>query len=336
MEMTLANFQVVITDSGYKSYDIERQLVESIGGTLTVRQCTTEDDVVALARDADGVIVRLQPFSDKVMGQLKKCRVVGRYGVGVDNIDTKAATRQGIAVGNVCDYAINEVSEQALALLLSCARKITSHDKLIRAGAWDIGQKDPVHRMQGRTLGLLGLGRIPQVLVKKVQGFEFRIIAHDPFVTADVARKLGVTLVDFDTLLAESDYLSVHAPLNDKTRHIINESALRKMKPTAILVNTARGPVVDIPALCKALKEGWINSAGIDVHEQEPVPKDYCLFGLENVVIADHAGWYSEESIADLQRGAAEAVVAVLKGGWPKFLVNPDVKEVASKKWSTK
>ena len=329
----MAKFRVVITDSGYKTYDIERGLVTSIGGELEVKQCQTEEEVVALAKDADGVIVRLQPFTDKVMGQLPRCRVVGRYGVGVDNIDVAAATRHGIAVGNVCDYAINEVSEQALALLMSCARKITSHDKLVRAGAWDIGQKDPVHRMQGRTLGLVGMGRIPQALIKKVKGFEFRIIAFDPFMSKEEAAKHGVTLVDMDTLLAESDYISVHAPLNEKTRHMIDETALRKMKPTAILVNTARGPVVDVQALCKALKEGWINSAGVDVHEQEPAPKDYCLFGLENVVIADHAGWYSEESIEELQRGAAEAVASTLAGGWPKFLVNPAVKDVAAKKW---
>jgi len=330
----LAKWHVVITDSGYSSYDIERTRLDTIDAELVVKQCQTEDDVIDLARDADGVIVRLQPFSERVCAALPKCRVVGRYGVGVDNIDCEAATRHGIAVGNVCDYAINEVSEQALGLLLSCARKITSHDKRIRTGEWDIGQTDPIHRMQGRTLGLIGLGRIPQVLVGKVKGFDFRILVHDPFVSDDLAAKLGVTLVDLDTLLAESDYISVHAPLNDKTRHMIDESALRKMKPTAILINTARGPVVDVNALYKALKEGWINSAGIDVHEDEPVPKDYCLFELDNVVISDHAGWYSEESIADLQRGAVDAVVAVLSGGWPKFLVNPDVKEFARKKWS--
>ena len=330
----MAKWHVVITDSGYSSYDIERTRLDTIDAELVVKQCQTEDDVIDLARDADGVIVRLQPFSERVCAALPKCRVVGRYGVGVDNIDCEAATRHGIAVGNVCDYAINEVSEQALGLLLSCARKITSHDKRIRTGEWDIGQTDPIHRMQGRTLGLIGLGRIPQVLVGKVKGFDFRILVHDPFVSDDLAAKLGVTLVDLDTLLAESDYISVHAPLNDKTRHMIDESALRKMKPTAILINTARGPVVDVNALYKALKEGWINSAGIDVHEDEPVPKDYCLFELDNVVISDHAGWYSEESIADLQRGAVDAVVAVLSGGWPKFLVNPDVKEFARKKWS--
>jgi len=332
----LSHLNVVITDSGYKSYEIEREVLAPLNVNLVIQQCQTEDDVIALARDADGVIVRLQPFTDKVMSSLPKCRVVGRYGVGVDNIDVKAATRHGIAVGNVCDYAVNEVAEQALALLLSCARKVTGHDKLIRAGAWDIGQKDPIHRIHGRTLGLIGLGRIPQMLVRKVAGFEFDVLACDPFISEEDASKLGVRLVDLDTLLAESDYISVHAPLNEKTRHMINESALRKMKPTAILINTARGPVVDIQALYRALKEGWINSAGIDVHEQEPVPKDYCLFELENVVISDHAGWYSEESIMDLQRGAAEAVLAVLKGGWPKFLVNPDVKETAKKKWSTK
>ena len=329
----MAKWKVVITDDGYEHYDIEREVLSAADADVTVKMCDTEEDVIALAKDADGVIVRLQPFSEKVMKALPKCRAVGRYGIGVDNIDCKAATTHGIAVGNVCDYAVNEVSEQALALILSCARKTVSHDKRIRAGEWDIAQKDPIHRIQGATLGVIGLGRIPQELVKKVKGFEFRILVFDPFIGEDVAKKLGVQLVDLDVLLAESDFVSVHAPLNDKTHHMIDEVALKKMKPTATLVNTARGGVVDTDALYKALKEGWINSAGIDVHEQEPVPKDYKMFELENVIISDHAGWYSQESIAALQRGAAEAVAAVLSGGWPKFLVNPDVKDVYSKKW---
>ena len=333
----MAKWQVVITDDGYAHYDIEREVLSRVDAEVTVRMCETEDEVIALAKekDADGVIVRLQPFTEKVMEALPKVRAVGRYGIGVDNIDCEAATRHGVAVGNVCDYAVNEVSEQALALLLSCARKTASHDRRIRAGEWDIAQADPIHRVHGATLGLIGLGRIPQVLVRKVKGFQFRILATDPFISQDVADDLGCELVDLDTLLAESDFISVHAPLNDKTRHMIDESALRKMKPTAILINTARGGVVDTDALYRALKEGWINSAGMDVHEDEPVPKDYKMFGLDNVVISDHAGWYSEESIAELQRGAAEAVAAVLSGAWPKFLVNPDVKEVYKKKWKT-
>ena len=331
--MAKAKWKVVITDSGYKTYDAERAVLAKAGAEVTIKQCATEDDVIALAKDADGVIVRLQPFSAKVMDACPRVRVVGRYGIGVDNIDVAAATQRGIAVGNVTDYAVNEVAEQAIALMLACARKISSHDKRVRAGEWDIAQKDPVYRIQGRTLGLVGLGRIPQALVKKVKGFEFRVLAFDPFIPKDVAAALGVTLVDFDTLLAESDFVSVHAPLGEKTRHLINEAALRKMKKTAILVNTARGGVVDTKALHKALKEGWINSAGMDVHEQEPVPKDYMMFGVENVVIADHAGWYSEESIAELQRGAAEAVASVLTGGWPRCFVNPQAKEAATRKW---
>ena len=323
----MMKWRVVITDSGYKHYNIERELIESIGGELEIRHCVTEEDVIALAKDADGVIVRLQPFSAKVIENLRRCQVAARYGVGVDNIDIAAATRKGIIVVNVVDYAVNEVAEHTLALLLSCVRKITSHDKKIRAGAWDIGLRDPIYRIKGKTLGLVGLGRIAQALVKKVKGFELRILAYDPFLSEEVAKKLRVELVELDTLLEESDYISLHAMLNEKTKHLINERRLRKMKPNAILVNTSRGGLVDTKALYRALKEGWINSAGIDVHEEEPVPKDYCLFELDNAVISDHAAWYSEESIEELQRGAAEAVAAVLCGRWPKSVVNPEVKK---------
>ena len=320
--------RVVITDSGYRHYNIERELVESVGGELEVKHCVSEDDVINLAEEADGVIVRLQPFSEKVIKNLKKCRVVARYGIGVDNIDAAAATKKGIVIANVVDYAVNEVAEQALGLLFSCVRKISSHDRQIRAGAWDIGVGDPIYRMQGKILGLIGLGQIAQALVRKVKGFELRILAHDPFVSKETAKELTVELVDFEPLLKESDYISLHVPLTEKTRYIINEETLGKMRSTAILINTSRGGLIDTMALYRALKEGRINSAGLDVHEKEPVPRDYCLFELDNVVISDHAGWYSEESIENLQRGAAEAVVAVLSGGWPKSVVNPEVKEV--------
>lgn len=323
--------KVAITDAGYRDYKIEEEIVKSVGGTLEIRHCVTEEDVIELAKDADGVIVRLQPFTEKVIKNLKKCRVIARYGTGVDNIDIVAATKKGIVVANVADYAVNEVAEHALALLFSCIRKITSHDRKIRAGAWDIGQRDPIYRIQGKTLGLIGLGKIAQTLIKKVRGFEFRILAYDPFISEEVAEKIGVELTGLNRLLEESDYILLHAPLNGNTRHLINEKALQKMKRTSILVNTSRGGLIDTKALYKALKEGWINSAGLDVYEEEPPPKDYCLFELENIVISDHAGWYSEESISALQKGAAEAVVAVLSGKWPKSVVNPEVKEILNK-----
>jgi len=301
--------------------------VESIGGELEVRHCVTEDDVIALARDADGVIVRLQPFTRSVIESLTKCRVVARYGTGVDNIDIPAATEKGIVVANVVGFGINEVAEHAIALLFDCVRKVASHDKRIRAGEWDIGQNDPVYRVQGKTIGFVGFGQIARAAARKLTGFELRVLAYDPFLSEDTAKRLGSELVDLDTLLRESDYVSIHAPLNDETRHIINAEALAKMKPAAILVNTSRGGLVDTQALYRALKEGRINSAGIDVHEAEPVPSDYCLFELDNVVISDHAGWYSEESIGTLQREAAEAIVAVLSGGWPKSVVNPGIRD---------
>lgn len=320
-------YKVVITDSGYRHYDIERELVESIGGKLTVQGCETEEDVIALAHDADGMIIRLQPTTRKVIEKLEKCRVIARYGTGVDNVDIDAATDHGIVVANVVDFGNDEVAENAIALLMSCVRKTTSHDRMIRRGVWDIGQRDPIFRMQGKTLGLIGFGKIARAVARKLSGFDLRVLAYDPYCKAEVACEAGAELVDVATLMREADFVSVHAPLTPETRHIVNAETLALMKPTAILVNTARGGLVDTEALYSALKNGVINSAGIDVHETEPVPSDYCMFELENVVISDHAGWYSEDSIANLQRGAAEAVVAVLTGGRPKSVVNPKVLE---------
>lgn len=319
-------YKVVITDSGYRHYNIERELVESIGGELIVRGCETEDDVIDLARDADGVIARLQPITRRVIESLEKCRVIARYGTGVDNVDLAAATERGIVVANVVDFGNDEVAENAIALLLGCVRKTASHDRMIRNRTWDVGQRDPIFRMKGKTLGLLGFGKIARAVARKMSGFDLRVIAFNPYCDAETARSSNADLVDLETLLRESDYVSIHAPLTPETRHIINAETLALMKSTAILVNTARGGLLDTKALYYALKDGEINSAGLDVHESEPVPLDYCMFELDNVVISDHSGWYSEDSIANLQRGAVEAIVAVLSGRQPKWIVNPHLK----------
>jgi D-3-phosphoglycerate dehydrogenase len=321
-------YKVVVTDAGYASYDLERGVIESIGGALEVRQCVTEEDVIDLAKDADGVIVRLQPMTSRVMDGLPRCRVIARYGTGVDNVEVAAATLRGIVVANVVNFGVHEVAEHAIALLFSCVRKTVFHDKRIRAGEWDIGQRDPIHRLQGKTLGLVGIGAIGRAVVTKLAGFELRVLAYDPYASPEMAATLGIELVDLDTLLAQADFVSVHAPLTSETRHLIGREALAKMKPPAILVNTSRGGLVDTQALYEALKDGRINSAGLDVHEAEPPPSDYSIYQLDNVVISDHAAWYSEESIGTLQRSAAEAVAAVLTGGWPVSVVNPEVREV--------
>ena len=233
----------------------------------------------------------------------------------------------GIVVANVPDYCNDEVSTQAVALILALARRIVSHDKAVRNGAWDIGSADPVYRTAGQTVGLVGLGRIARAVARKMQGFRMRIIAADPYVSTEEAAKIGVELVDLDTLLSTADFISIHAPLMDSTQKMIGAEALAKMKPTAYLVNTSRGGLIDQAALVEALKEGRIGGAGLDVYEVEPLEPDSPLKALDNVVLTDHAGWYSEDSIIELQTRAAKAVAAVLSGEHPESVVNPAVLE---------
>jgi len=318
----VAELKVVVTDLGYASYDLEREQVEAIGGELVTVDCHTEEALLEPTRDADGLIVRMAPVTARVIENLHQCQVIARYGVGVDNVDIDAATAKGIQVCNVPDYCLEDVSDHALALLLTCVRKTASRDARVRRGEWDIGAKDPMHRLKGRTLGFLGFGNIARTLARKVHGLQLNLIAHDPYIDTEAAEQRSVELVDLDTLLAESDFISVHAPLAEQTQHILNEAAFKKMKPTAIVINTSRGGLIDQAALVKALRKGWINSAGIDVYETEPPPKDDPLFKLDNVVLTDHAAWYSEESQVELQTKAAAEVCRVLAGQPPLSCVN--------------
>jgi D-3-phosphoglycerate dehydrogenase / 2-oxoglutarate reductase len=317
--------KVAIADAGYASYDIEREVAASIGAGLDVRQCTTEDEIVDLAGDADGLVVRMQPVTPRVMDGLARCRVIARYGTGYDTVDVAVATERGIVVANVVAFGVHEVAEQAIALLLAGARRIVAHDRLIRAGAWDIAQADPIHRITGSTLGLVGYGRIARAVQAKLAGFEVRTLVYDPFVPPDEVRANGAEPVDLATLLRLSDLISLHAPLTSETRHIIDRAALRLVKPTAVLANTARGGLVDTASVLEALDEGRLAAAGLDVHETEPLPADDPVRSAERAIVLDHAGWYSEESIEALQRGAIEAVAAVLTGRRPASVVNPEV-----------
>ena len=317
--------KIVITDAGYASYHIEHGVAGSIGAHLEVRQCDTEADVIALARDADGMVVRMQPMTEHVIRSLDRCRVIARYGTGFDNVDVAAATERGIVVANVVNFGVHEVAEHAIALLLACARRVVAHDRLVRSGAWDIAQKDPIHRITGGTLGLVGYGHIARAVQAKLSGFELRTVIYDPFIPIDEARANGAESVDLATLLREADLISLHAPLTAQTHHLIDAAALRLVKPTAVLANTARGGLVDTAALVAALREGRLAAAGLDVHEVEPLPADHPIRSVERAIVLDHAGWYSEESIQALQRGAIDAVAAVLTGRRPASVVNPDV-----------
>ncbi len=323
----MAALKVVVTDLGYPNYDSEREQVEAIGAEFFTAECTTAEEVAQATRDADGVLNRAAPVTAETIEQMERCKVIARYGIGVDNVDVEAATRKGIVVANVPGYCVEEVTDQALALMLAAWRKVVSHDKAVRTGAWDISFRDPVYRLRGRTLGLLGLGAIARRLAEKVAGFGFRIIAYDPYVNADDAGKLGVEMVALDALFQESDLLSLHAPATPETRHIVSAERLTSMKETAVLVNTSRGPLIDEVALIEALKAKQISAAALDVYEQEPPDRSSGLFQLDNVIVTDHAAWYSEDSLAELQRRCAMAACAVLTGRRPESPVNPEVLE---------
>lgn len=319
----MAKYKVVITDDRFNSCREEKEVLSSIDVELIVANCSTPEDVIKACKDADGVLVNLAPMPAEVIEKLDKCKIIARYGVGYDNVDVKTCTKRGIWVSNVTGYCNEEVSDHALALMLACARKVARRDKQVRAGQWNIGRKDPVYRLAGKTFAFLGFGMIARCLHRKIKGFDFsRIMVCDPFVDEETIKSVGAEKVGWETALREADFISIHMPLNDSTSGKIDSDAFDMMKSGAVLVNTSRGPIIDENSLIEALKSGKINSAGLDVHTKEPLDKDSELMEIENCVLTDHTGFYSEESVKELKTGAAENVKAVLTGGEPKYPVN--------------
>ncbi len=318
--MDISQARVVALDDGYTSYDQEIALLAPVGAGFELRPCAgSESKAIQAVQGADIVLVRESPVSRAVIDAMDRCKGVVRYGIGLDNIDLDAARRRGIAVANVPDYGIEEVSTHAAALLLAVARQILRRDGEVRSGRWSSAPSHPMYRLRGRTLGLIGYGRIARQVHEKLAGFGFtRVLAHDP--AADLPD--SVTAAGIEQVCAESDVISLHAPLTPQTRHLVNAQRLALMKPNAILVNTARGGLVDLDALHDALRDGRILGAGLDVFEAEPPDTRHPLFGLRNVVVSDHIGWYSEEAMRELQRKAAQEAVRMLSGQPPKHWVN--------------
>ena len=317
--------KVLITDYVWANVDIERRILATVGAEAIVSPSGSEADLVRLATDCDAIMTCFAQVTPAVVRAATHCVHIARYGIGVDNIATDVATELGIVVTNVPAYCVDEVAEHALSLLLAGARKIPRYDRAIRSGRWDLQAGKPLYRINGRTLGIIGFGKIGRALAQKTSGLGLRILAYDPYLAAHGAEIPGVELVDLDRLLRESDLVSVHVPLTAETRAMIGEEELRKMKPSACLVNTSRGSVVDVPALVRALREGWIAAAGLDVLPEEPPPAGSPLLELENLVLTPHASFYSEESLIDLQTSTAEEVVRILSGQQPHHLVNPEV-----------
>ena len=325
----------------YQGIPHDEKAYQEKGIEFSKTPCETEDDIIAAASDADAVITILQPFSRKVIERLGKLKLIHNLGIGYEGIDVEAATENGVCISTPADYCLEEVSDHAIALLLDCARKITRLDKAVRAGQWDTTEKreirtkiwPPMFRLNGQTLGLVGFGNIPRALVRKAKGFGLNIIVFDPYVSSEIAKRYDIELVELDDLLENADFISIHAALTPQTKGLFGPEAFKKMKPTAYLINTARGPIIDENALYSALSKGDIAGAGLDVMETESVPADHPLLQLDNVIVTAHSAHYSEFSAAEIRRRPFEEMSRIIDKKWPRCLLNSGVKEKYVAKW---
>jgi len=323
----VGKLKVVVTDYEYENLKYEKEVLSKAGIDVIPAQCKTEEELISVCKDADGLINQYAQITRQVIEALEKCKVIARYGVGINTIDVKAATEKGICVVNVPDYCMDEVSDHAFALLLACARKVVLMNNALKAGKWDYKISKPIYRLRSKTLGIIGFGRIPRALAEKAKAFGFDILVYDPYVDPTDVEAYGATLVSLEKLMAKSDFISVHAPLTDQTYRLIGEKEIGLMKSSAFIINTSRGPVIDENALIDALKEGRIAGAGLDVLEKEPIESNNPLLNIDTAIITPHAAWYSEEAEAELRIKAAQGVTDVLLGYWPKYLINKEVKE---------
>ena len=305
---------IAITDSPFPSLEPAQKALARLNPHYRMANSASADDILTVARDADAILVTYAKLPGELLRQLTRCKAIGRFGLGVDNIDLPAAKALGIAVNYVPDYCLREVSDHAMALLLALARKVTLANTFVQSGRWEVPPLVPLRRLQGQVLGLVGFGNIPRALAPKARAFGLKVLAHDPYVAKDALGAAGVEGVSFDDLLARSDFISVHAPLLPATRGLMNAAAFSKMKKGAFVINTARGPLVDEAALVAALDSGYLGGAALDVLAIEPLAKDSPLIGRDNVILTPHTAFYSVEALEELQTKCASDVARVLSG----------------------
>jgi D-3-phosphoglycerate dehydrogenase len=314
---------IAVTDSPFPSLDPAKAALARLDPELRMAASTSADDILAVARNADAILVTYAKLPGELLRALTRCKAIGRFGLGVDNIDIKAAAELGITVTYVPDYCMHEVSDHAMALLLALARKIPLSNALVQAGRWDMPAVVPIHRLAGRVLGLVGFGNIPRALAPKAKAFGLRVVTHDPFVPRAALAAAGVEALSFERLLEISDFVSIHAPLVPATRGLFSADVLRKMKKGAVLINTARGPLVDEAALVAALDAGHLGAAALDVVAVEPLERESKLLGRDNVILTPHTAFYSVEALDELQTKCASDVARVLCGEPPVYPVTP-------------
>ncbi|MFC6862044.1 C-terminal binding protein [Halomicroarcula sp. GCM10025817] len=301
------------------------QLDEALDAEVTTAETGDEDELVAAASGAHGLVVDVNtPVTAAILAELDDLEVVARAGVGIDNVDVAAAADHGVTVTNAPDYCTTEVATHTVALLLDCVRNVAGYDRDVAAGDWGWERSRPLYRVPGRTLGLVSYGPIARQVRERLRGFDLEVVAFDPYVDAAEMAADGVEKVPLEDLYAHADYVSLHAPLTDGTREMVDADALASMQDHAVLVNTGRGGLVDETALAEALEAGDIAAAGLDVLQAEPPSSDNPLVGLDNCIVTPHAGWYSVEARADLNRTVADNVRAVLAGETPPDRIDPD------------
>ena len=321
--------RILITDFVWPSTAPEREvLFAGLGDGVEVVEAPdgSEATLASLAVDCDAIMTCFAQVTPAVVRAAEKCRVISRYGVGVDNIAVEVATELGIPVTYVPDYCVDEVSDHVMALLLTWNRQVGFYDGVAKAGRWEgTPSPHPLTRLRGQTIGILGFGRIGRAVADKARAFGLAVLVFDPYLLADATLPDGVSPAAMDDLLAVSDYVTVHTPLNEQTRGLVGAAEFQRMKSSAYIINCARGPIIDEPALVDALRAGEIAGAGLDVMESSAPPADHPLFGMDNVIVTPHVAFLSQQSVLELEVRTAQATVDVLQGRMPEFLVNPAV-----------
>ena len=319
-----SKFKVLITDPYHQNFHIEKEILAEINAEVIISHCKTEEDVIRLGSEMDGLLVSYVPIGKKVIENLHKCKVIVKYAVGVNNIDLDAATQKGIYVANVPQYCVEEVSTHTLALWLNLVRKISKYDQSVKKGFWDPLVGDPIFRTENKVFGIIGFGNMGKRVAEKIRPFGLTILVYDPLVNNVLISKYGGKKVGLKTLLHESDYISLHCPLNKFTEHLIDFKEIEMMKKGVFIINTSRGEIINQKALYKGLKDGKIARAALDVLEKDP-PSLTDIIDTDNIIYTPHVAWNSVEAEKDLRKSAAQEVKRVLEGGRPLNLVNKEV-----------
>ena len=321
-----SQYKVLVTDCTW-SIEPEQQVLAEIGAEVILAESGTGEPIDRLVSQVDGILTDQYPITGDLINAAERCKAIARYGVGFEKVDLDAATASGIVVTNVPAYCIDEVTDHAMALLLACARKIPTFDRGVKGGNWDRNIGPPMRRIRGKTLGIIGFGRIGRLIVSKAKAFGLEVIVFDEYISQTVVEGEGATQVALPELLARSDFITIHAPLTTETHGLLGEQEFQQMKSTAYVINSARGGIINTVALHRALAEAWIAGAALDVLPEEPPNPDEPLLELENIILTPHVAFLSEESGYDLQVAAATELARVLAGQMPESVVNPSVLE---------